>query len=71
MIISYKGVEHIKWTSSGTWINRHYYRENILKNHVLNGQRLKNDSNFGGVFQYDQARAYMAIANKEFLEEYR
>ncbi len=32
MIMFYKGAEYIKWTSSGTWIYRDYYRENILKN---------------------------------------
>ncbi len=47
MMISYKGVDRIKWTSSGTWINGEYYRENILKKYVLND---KNDSDFGGMF---------------------
>ncbi len=69
MIISYEGVEPIKWTSLATWINGDYYRENILKKHVLNDQRLKNDSNSGGVFQHDQARAHMATAIRELLEE--
>jgi hypothetical protein len=45
-----------------------YYRKNTVKNHVLNDQRL--DSNFGGMFQHDQARAHMAIATKKLLEEY-
>jgi hypothetical protein len=53
MIIFYKRVENIKWTSLATWINRDYYRENILKKHVLKDQHLKNDSKFGGMFQHD------------------
>jgi hypothetical protein len=28
MIISYKGVEYIKWASSAIWINGYYYRQN-------------------------------------------
>ncbi len=47
MMISYKRVDCIKWTSLGTWINGEYYRENILKKYVLND---KNDSDFGGMF---------------------
>jgi hypothetical protein len=70
MIISYKGVDRIKSTSSGTWINGEYYRENILKKYVLNNWRLKKDSDFGGMFQHDQARAYMATETRELLEEY-
>jgi hypothetical protein len=50
MMISYKGVDRIKWTSSGTWINGEYYHQNILKKYVLNNWRLKNDSDFGGMF---------------------
>jgi hypothetical protein len=69
MIISYKGVEQIKSTSSGTWINGDYYHENILKKPLLNDQHLKNDSDFGGIYQHDQARARMATATREFLEE--
>ncbi len=60
----------MKWTSSGTWINGKYYRENILKKYILNNWRLKNDSDFGSVFQHDQARAHMATATTELLEEY-
>jgi hypothetical protein len=32
MIISYEEVNRIKWANSETWINREYYRENILGN---------------------------------------
>jgi hypothetical protein len=46
-MISYKGVDRIKWTSSRTLINGDYYCENILKKYVLND---KNDSDFGGMF---------------------
>ncbi len=70
MMISYKRVDCIKWTSSGTWINGEYYRENILKKYECNNGRLKNDSDFGGMFQHDQARAHMATATKDLLEEY-
>jgi hypothetical protein len=45
-MISYKGFDRIKWTSSGTWINGEYYRKNILKKYILND---KNDSDFGGM----------------------
>jgi hypothetical protein len=41
-----------------------------MKKHVLTDQRLKNDSKFGGMFQHDQARAHMATAITELLEEY-
>jgi transposase len=47
-----------------------YYRENILKKYVLNKWRLKNGSDFGGMFQHDQARAHMATAIKDLLEEF-
>ncbi len=50
MMISYKRVDFIKWTSSGTWINGEYYHENLLKKYVYNNGRLKNDSDFGGMF---------------------
>jgi hypothetical protein len=50
MMISYKGVDRIKWTSFATWINGEYYRENIVKKYVCNNGRLKNDSDFGGMF---------------------
>jgi hypothetical protein len=67
MMISYKGVDRIKWKSSGTWINGKCYRQNILKKYVLND---KNDSDFDGMFQHDQATAHMATATKDLLEEY-
>jgi hypothetical protein len=44
-----------------------YYRQNILKKYVIND---KNDSDFGGMFQHDQAKAHMAITTRELLEEY-
>jgi transposase len=66
-MISYKGVDRIKWTSSGTWIYGEYYHENILKKYILND---KNDSDFGDMFQHDQARAHMATETRELLEEY-
>jgi hypothetical protein len=50
MIISYEEVDHLIWTSSGTWINGEYYRQNILKKYVLNNWCLKNDSDFSGIF---------------------
>ncbi len=69
-MISYKGVDRIKWTNSGTWINGEYYRQTILKKYECNNGGLKNDSDFGSMFQHDQARAHMATATKDLLEEY-
>jgi hypothetical protein len=51
-------------------VNKDYYLENILKKHILNDQSLKNYSNFGGIFQHDQAKAHMVTAVRELLEEY-
>ena len=50
MMISYEGTEWIKWTSSKSWINGEYYRDNILAVHVLNDKRLKINSKYGGMF---------------------
>ncbi len=55
-------------TSNGQVLGRaEYYRENIVKKFILND---KNDSDFGGMFQHDQARAHMATPNKDLLDEY-
>jgi hypothetical protein len=62
MIISYKGVRYIKWTSSKSWINGKYYRNNVLAKHVLTDKRLKHDSYHGSMFQHDRVTGYMATA---------
>jgi hypothetical protein len=69
-MISYKRVDCIKCTSLGTWINGEYYRENLLKKYVYNKKRLKNDSDFGSMFQHDQARTHILTETRELLEEY-
>lgn len=48
MLISYQGVERIKWMASKSWINGQYYQENILARYILDDERLKIDSEFGG-----------------------
>jgi hypothetical protein len=37
---------------------------------MYNDGRLKKDSDFGGMFQHDQAMAHMATETRELLEEY-
>jgi hypothetical protein len=41
-----------------------------MKKFVLNNWRLKNDSDFSGMFQHDQDRAQMATTTRELLKEY-
>ncbi len=51
MMISYeRGVEKIKQTSSKTWINSVYYRDDILARYVLNDERLKIGLQYGALF---------------------
>ncbi len=62
MMISYEGVEAIRWMSSKSWINGEYYRNSILARYVLHKERLKNGSEHGGMFQQDRATGHMATA---------
>ncbi|KAL4473456.1 hypothetical protein ABPG72_012135 [Tetrahymena utriculariae] len=69
MIISYEGVEHIKWTSSVPWINGEYYRNNILKRYIINDERLQKGSQFKGFFQQDRAASHTAKATQSYLKD--
>ncbi|KAL4480956.1 hypothetical protein ABPG72_014424 [Tetrahymena utriculariae] len=69
MIISYEGVEHIKWTSSVPWINGEYYRNNILKRYIINDERLQKGSQFKGFFQQDRATSHTAKATQSYLKD--
>jgi hypothetical protein len=66
MIISYKGVAYIKFSdlNKSILLSLKYYEKACIKWSAS----YKNDSNFGGMFQHDQARAHMATANRELLE---
>ncbi len=71
MLISYeKGTEWIKWTSSKTWIDGQYYRDRVLAEYILDDERLKVGSEYGGMFQHDQARGHMANATKGLLKDH-
>ncbi len=57
MLISFeKGTEWIKWTFAKTWIDGQYYRDRVLAELILDDERLKVGSEYGGMFQHDQAR---------------
>jgi hypothetical protein len=71
MLISYeKGVERIKWTSTKTWINGQYYRDNVLARYILDDDRLKIGSDYGGMFQHDRAQGHMAKATTGLLKDH-
>jgi hypothetical protein len=71
MMISYeRGVETIKWTSSKTWINGEYYRNNVLARYVLNEERLKIGSQYGGKFLHDRAQGHWTKATRGLLKDH-
>ncbi len=69
MMISYDGIEKIKWMQSQTWINGQYYRDKILKKYVINVKKLKRGTNKVCYFQQDQARGHMARETMQLLDD--